>query len=97
MADIFQGNFQKRDEEIKKLLRIEDSFDLIRRRFVIGGRQAAFYTVDGFLKGEVTDAGRFCGLFTAGDPVSGPDENCRSGGFCKSSAFRYELPAGGGL
>ena len=42
MADIFQGNFQKRDEEIKKLLRIEDSFDLIRRRFVIGGRQAAF-------------------------------------------------------
>ena len=55
MADIFQGNFQKRDEEIKKLLRIEDSFDLIRRRFVIGGRQAAFYTVDGFLKGEVSE------------------------------------------
>ena len=75
MADIFQGNFQKRDEEIKKLLRIEDSFDLIRRRFVIGGRQAAFYTVDGFLKGEVSEKVmeffyRFCGLFTEGDPVS---------------------------
>lgn len=55
MADIFQGDFEKRDEEIKKLLRIEDSFDLIRRRFVIGGRQAAFYTVDGFLKGEVSE------------------------------------------
>ena len=58
MADIFQGNFQKRDEEIKKLLRIEDSFDLIRRRFVIGGRQAAFYTVDGFLKGSFTRSRR---------------------------------------
>ena len=97
MADIFQGNFQKRDEEIKKLLRIEDSFDLIRRRFVIGGRQAAFYTVDGFLKGEVSEKVMEFFYKITSDPVSGPDENCRSGGFCKSSAFRYELPAGGGL
>ena len=55
MTDIFQGTFEQRDEAVKQLLRIEDSFDLIRRRFVIGGKQAAFYTVDGFLKGEVSE------------------------------------------
>ena len=54
MTDIFQGTFEQRDEAAKQLLRIEDSFDLIRRRFMIGGKQAAFYTVDGFLKGEVS-------------------------------------------
>lgn len=55
MTDIFRGTFEQRDEAAKQLLRIEDSFDLIRRRFMIGGRQAAFYTVDGFLKGEVSE------------------------------------------
>lgn len=55
MTDIFQGTFEQRDEAAKQLLRIEDSFDLIRRRFMIGGKQAAFYTVDGFLKGEVSE------------------------------------------
>lgn len=55
MTEIFQGTFEQRDEAAKQLLRIEDSFDLIRRRFMIGGKQAAFYTVDGFLKGEVSE------------------------------------------
>lgn len=55
MTDIFQGTFEQRDEAAKQLLRIEDSFDLIRRRFMIGGKQAGFYTVDGFLKGEVSE------------------------------------------
>lgn len=55
MTDIFQGTFEQRDEAAKQLLRIEDSFDLIRRCFMIGGKQAAFYTVDGFLKGEVSE------------------------------------------
>lgn len=55
MTDIFQGTFEQRDEAAKQLLRIEDSFDLIRRRFMIGGKQAAFYTVDGFLTGEVSE------------------------------------------
>ena len=55
MTDIFQGTFEQRDEAAKQLLRIEDSFDLIQRRFMIGGKQAAFYTVDGFLKGEVSE------------------------------------------
>ena len=55
MTDIFQGPFEQRDEAAKQLLRSEDSFDLILRRFMIGGKQAAFYTVDGFLKGEVSE------------------------------------------
>lgn len=55
MPDIFQGDFAQRDEEIKKLLHISECFDLIRRRFVIGGKQAAFYSVDGFLRGDVTE------------------------------------------
>lgn len=55
MPDIFQGDFTQRDEEIKQLLHIGECFDMIRRRFVIGGKQAAFYTVDGFLKGDVSE------------------------------------------
>lgn len=55
MPDIFQGDFTQRDEEIKQLLHIGECFDMIRRRFVIGGKQAAFYTVDGFLKGELSE------------------------------------------
>lgn len=57
MADIFQENlsFTQRDEQIKQLLHIGECFDILRRRFVIGGRQAAFYTVDGFLKGDLAE------------------------------------------
>lgn len=33
MTDIFQGTFEQRDEAAKQLLRIEDSFDLIRAPF----------------------------------------------------------------
>ncbi len=55
MPDIFQGDFSQRDEEIKKLLHIGECFDLLRRRFAIGGRQAVFYAVDGFLRGDVAE------------------------------------------
>lgn len=55
MPDIFEGDFAQRDKQIKDLLHIEECFDIIRRRFVIGGRQAAFYTVDGFLKGDLAE------------------------------------------
>lgn len=53
--DIFQGDFSDRDEKIKTLLHVDECFDILRRRFVIGGRQAAFYSVDGFLRGEVAE------------------------------------------
>lgn len=57
MPDIFQGNldFKQRDEQIKQLLCIGECFDIIRRRLVIGGKQAAFYAVDGFLNGDLVE------------------------------------------
>ncbi len=55
MNDIFQGDFSDRDEKIKTLLHVGECFDILRRRFVIGGKQAAFYAVDGFLRGEIAE------------------------------------------
>ena len=55
MADIFQGDFNQRDEEIKKLLHIGECFDILRRRIVVGGKQTAIYAVDGFLRGELAE------------------------------------------
>lgn len=55
MPDIFEGDFTQRDEQIKELLHIGECFDIIRRRFVMGGKQAAFYTIDGFLKGDIAE------------------------------------------
>lgn len=57
MQDIFQENldFKQRDEQIKQLLNIGECFDIIRRRFVIGGKQAASYAVDGFLTGDLVE------------------------------------------
>ncbi len=55
MPDIFQGDFSQRDEEIKELLHIGECFDILRRRFVIGDREAALYSVDGFLNGQLSE------------------------------------------
>lgn len=55
MSDIFQGDFSQRDEEIKDLLHIGECFDILRRRFIIGGREAALYSVDGFLNGQLSE------------------------------------------
>lgn len=55
MPDIYEGDFAQRDEEIKKLLHIGECFDILRRRFVIGGKQVAFYSIDGFLQGELVE------------------------------------------
>lgn len=40
-------------EVMKKRLPVEESFDLVRRDLVIGGRESSFYFVDGFSKDEV--------------------------------------------
>ena len=57
MADIFQEDldFKQRDEQIKQLFHIGECFDIIRRHLVIGGKQAAFYAVDGFLNGDLVE------------------------------------------
>ena len=54
-TDIFQGDFSERDEQIQQLLHVGECFDIIRRRFEIGGKPAVFYTIDGFLKGAVVE------------------------------------------
>ena len=53
--DVFQGDFSQRDEAVQKLLHIEECFDLLRRRIVIGGQQAVLYSIDGFLNGELME------------------------------------------
>lgn len=53
--DIFQGDFSGRKATIEKLLDIPDNFDMLNREFLIGGRQAVLYAVDGFLKGEIAE------------------------------------------
>ncbi|MDO4311957.1 MAG: spore germination protein [Eubacteriales bacterium] len=37
---------------VNEILPVEDSFDIVQRNIVIGGRDAAFYFVDGFTKDE---------------------------------------------
>ena len=47
--------FKTREENINymnEILPIKDSFDLIQRELVIGGRISSFYFVDGFTKDE---------------------------------------------
>lgn len=40
-------------EEINQRIPVRESFDIIQREMMIGGRKAAFYFVDGFTKDEV--------------------------------------------
>ena len=37
---------------MNQILPIQDSFDLIQRDLMIGGREAAFFFIDGFMKDE---------------------------------------------
>lgn len=45
--------FDNMVEELDRSLCPDDSFDLIKREIVIGGRRAALYFIDGFIKDEV--------------------------------------------
>ena len=49
----FSSNYPKNKEALKRLLRIEKSFDLICKDTMIGGKCACFFFVDGFTKDEV--------------------------------------------
>ena len=37
---------------MNQVLPIQDSFDLIQRDLIIGGREASFFFIDGFMKDE---------------------------------------------
>lgn len=43
---------QQNNDVMKQILPVQDSFDLIMRDMIIGGRNASFYFIDGFTKDE---------------------------------------------
>lgn len=46
-------SFAENDRALCGVLHIDQSFDLIRRPVLLGGRDAAFYLIDGFVKDEL--------------------------------------------
>lgn len=55
MDKIFDGTYEERQDAIKSVLHLEDNFDIICRNVVFGGRKTVFYSVDGYLKGDVME------------------------------------------
>ena len=49
VTDSFENNLAF----MEQVLPVQESFDIIRRDIVIGGREASFYFIDGFTKDEV--------------------------------------------
>ena len=49
----FSSDYQQNKKDLKNALRIEESFDLICKDTLIGGKNACFFFVDGFTKDEV--------------------------------------------
>ena len=50
---IFSSNYQKNKNDLKQALRIDESFDLLCKDTIIGGKEACFFFVDGLTKDEV--------------------------------------------
>lgn len=49
----FSSDYMQNKKDLKDALRIDESFDLICKDIVVGGRNACFFFVDGFTKDEV--------------------------------------------
>ena len=49
----FSSDYKQNQKDLKTALRISESFDLICKNTVIGGKDACFFFVDGFTKDEV--------------------------------------------
>lgn len=47
------GGYAENVAELDKLLRVNESFDIIKKRLVFGGGEATFYYIDGFIKDTV--------------------------------------------
>ena len=45
-------DFEKNIAQMEEILPVKESFDLVRRDIMIGGKNAVFYFVDGFTKDE---------------------------------------------
>lgn len=46
------ASFEENTSYMDRVLPVKESFDIIRRDMIIGGREAAFYFIDGFTKDE---------------------------------------------
>ena len=46
------SSFEENIDFMDRVLPVEESFDIIRRNMDIGGRNAVFYFIDGFVKDE---------------------------------------------
>lgn len=46
------SSFQENIEYMNQVLPVQESFDVIQRDMLIGGKKASFYFIDGFTKDE---------------------------------------------
>lgn len=51
----FSTDFEKNKKRIDELLKVDQSFDLLYRVVMIGGKKACFYFIDGFCKDEIME------------------------------------------
>ena len=49
------NNFEENRYVISKALRLNESFDLIERNFMLGEKQASMFMLDGFVKDEIME------------------------------------------
>ena len=47
------ASFEENIRYMNEILPVKESFDIIRRDMVIGGKASVFYYIDGFIKDEV--------------------------------------------
>ena len=52
VSDKVSASFEENTSYMDRVLPVKESFDMIRHDMVIGGREAAFYFIDGFTKDE---------------------------------------------
>ena len=63
------GSREENAGYMNQILPVQESFDLVKRDLLIGGRMATFYFIDGFTKDEVmlkVDRDSLCGGRGAG-------------------------------
>ena len=53
MSETNKTDFQNTFNRFKKLLRTEDSFDVLYKEFLIGGRESVYFFINGFVKDDL--------------------------------------------
>ena len=59
------SSFQENIEYMNQVLPVQESFDVIQRDMLIGGKKASFYFIDGFTKDETMLKIMTCLLYTS--------------------------------